>query len=365
MVQIWEGGFTWVTDGPAPAPQVWTSPETGIAFPAAELVVSWNATTQPGSWLLIEARVGDDQDAHEWSDWMVMGKWAADDPQTGGALERTTVADQKSVWGAVDADVFRAAEERRFTRFQVRITAHPNAAGEHPQVRLVAGSASAFDLPAGAERTVSAPVSVGREIAVPHLSQRRHIDTFAHWDSGGQSWCSPTSTTMLLRYWDVAPTEEESRWVGHDIDPDVVHGVRQVFDLDFAGAGNWTFNVAYAATRGLRAYVTRLRSLVEAEQFIAAGVPLVVSVSFEKDELDGAGYRTDGHLLTIVGFTEDGDVISNDPNSHGIAENSQVRSVYRRDQFENVWLGDRGGLTYVMHPRDVALPPAPDEPNWG
>ncbi len=78
-----------------------------------------------------------------------------------------------------------------------------------------------------------------------------------------------------------------------------------------------------------------------------------MSVTFQRDELDGAGYDTNGHLLTIVGFTADGDVISNDPNSHTIASNEQVRTVYRRDQFERVWLGDDGGLAYVMAPPDV------------
>ena len=61
--------------------------------------------------------------------------------------------------------------------------------------------------------------------------------------------------------------------------------------------------------------------------------------------------RPSGHLLTIVGFTAEGDVVSNDPNSHRIASNDEVRTVYRRDQFERVWLGTNGGLTYVMHPR--------------
>jgi len=29
-----------------------------------------------------------------------------------------------------------------------------------------------------------------------------------------------------------------------------------------------------------------------------------------------------------------------------------------------VWLGSNGGLTYVMHPRDVPLPAPPAEANW-
>jgi hypothetical protein len=214
---------------------------------------------------------------------------------------------------------------------------------------------------------VTSTPSLGRavEITVPPHSQRLHVGTFAQWDSGGESWCSPTSTTMLLEHYGRAPSAAETNWVGHDRDPEVVHAVRRVFDEEYGGAGNWAFNTAYAGTRGLRAYVTRLRDLTEAERFLAAGVPLVVSVTFRREQLQGAGYDTDGHLLTIVGFTAEGDVISNDPNSHAVASNEQVRTVYRRDEFERVWLGDDGGLCYVMHPRDRALPEPPAEANWG
>jgi hypothetical protein len=110
--------------------------------------------------------------------------------------------------------------------------------------------------------------------------------------------------------------------------------------------------------------VTRLRSLTEVEQFIKVGIPLVVSVSFKEHELEGAGYDTHGHLLTVIGFTEDGDVISNDPASHMVASNEEVRTVYGREQFENAWLPTSGGIVYVIHPPDVPLPPSPAEANW-
>ncbi len=78
---------------------------------------------------------------------------------------------------------------------------------------------------------------------------------------------------------------------------------RNVFDYTYDGAGNWPFNTAYAAEYGLEGFVTRLRSFTEAEEFIRAGIPLIISVSFEKDELDGAGYGTNGHLMVVAGFT--------------------------------------------------------------
>jgi hypothetical protein len=147
---------------------------------------------------------------------------------------------------------------------------------------------------------------------------------------------------------------------GH-VDPWVDYAARMTFDHDYDGTGNWPFNTAYAAPRAGKAFVTRLRSLREAERFIAAGIPLVASVSFGAGELDGAPISsTAGHLLVIVGFTATGDVVVNDPAS---TTRAGVRRTYDRAQLEDAWLTRSGGLVYVI--RDSAHPlPAGSPGNW-
>ncbi len=68
----------------------------------------------------------------------------------------------------------------------------------------------------------------------------------------------------------------------------------------------------------------------------------------------------------LVGFTETGDVVVNDPASHLIQSNDEVRVTYDRAEFEAAWIGTTGGITYVIHPDDKPLPPAlPGAPaNW-
>jgi hypothetical protein len=246
----------------------------------------------------------------------------------------------------------------------VRVNLMRRPGGESPSVRLVGVMVS--DAPSGRPVPRSpGGGGEGRLIDVPAYSQQLHRGEYPHWDSGGASWCSPTATTMVLAYWGRLPEPSEYAWVDPRFqDRFVDHAARHTYDYSYRGAGNWPFNTAYAARFGLTAFVTRLRSLTEAEQFIKAGIPLVVGVSFAEEELAGAGYGTQGHLLTIVGFTESGDVVSNDPASHGIASNAEVRTTYDREQFENAWMAVSGGVTYVIHPPDVALPPRPDEPNW-
>ncbi len=339
------------------ATRAWQSPVVESSRPATELVASWNALTPGQSWLEVETRVGV---AGEWTDWLTLARWCERDREAGGAITRTTVPGQVSGPARVAVDTVRATEP--FDTWQLRIRAHAPAGQEEWPTLALAGAVTAAFPEGHAPATEGG--GAGVELEVPPLSQRRHVDTFPHWDHGGQSWCSATSTAMVLHHWGVAPGPDEVAWVGHDTDPEVVHVVRHVYDAAYGGAGNWAFNVAYAATRGLRAHVTRLRDLTEAEAFLAAGIPLIATVAFTRAELPEAGYDTKGHLLTIVGFTPEGDVICNDPNSHEVPSNDAVRVVFPRRRFEQVWAGRNGGLVYVIHPRDKALPDAPAEANW-
>jgi hypothetical protein len=232
-------------------------------------------------------------------------------------------------------------------------------------VTLLAAMASR--VPAAApERVSPGGAAWGVELPVPAFSQHLHRVPGVG-NAGGASWCSPTTTSMLLAFHDRLPAPADYAWVDPSV-PDrfVVHAARRVFDPAYGGPGNWSFNTAYAGRDGVEAFVTRLRSLTEAEAFVAAGLPLGATVSFTADQLTGAGYSTEGHLLTIVGFTADGDVVCNDPASHGAASNDEVRVVFDRAEFERVWLGSAGGVVYVVHPVDVPLPPPadPEEPSW-
>ena len=92
-------------------------------------------------------------------------------------------------------------------------------------------------------------------------------------------WCSATTAGC--------PPPRPTRWVGPRPDPWVDEVPAATYDAAYEGTGNWPFNTAYAASRGLHAFVTRLRSLREAEALVAAGIPVIASVSFSS----GALYR--------------------------------------------------------------------------
>ncbi len=181
-----------------------------------------------------------------------------------------------------------------------------------------------------------------------------HSGEFPQYGGGGEAWCSPTSTAMVLGYYGRLPAASSYGWAGSSTEPWVDEAARRTYDHSYEGTGNWPFNTAYAASRGLDAFVTRMRSLNDVEPLIVAGIPVVVSVSFPSGGLTGAPISsTAGHLLVVVGFDANGDVVVNDPAASSAAG---VRRTYGRAQFEKVWLEGSGGTAYVMHDDAHPLP---------
>ncbi|MFT4011698.1 MAG: C39 family peptidase, partial [Nocardioidaceae bacterium] len=170
---------------------------------------------------------------------------------------------------------------------------------------------------------------------------------YPQYDGGGEAWCSPTSVSMVLGYYDALPARSAYSWVPAKHKQGFVDAAaRWTYDKRLKGTGNWAFNTAYAGTRTGRAYVTRLPDLRAAEQLIADGIPIVASISFARGQLTGAPISaTAGHLLVIVGFTKTGAVVVNDPAA---PTNKTVRRTYSRAQFEAAWLRKSGGLAYVI-----------------
>lgn len=326
----------------------WTSGWVSAGFAFSQLFACWNAITPNGSWVELQIRVR--TQSEQPTDWYVLGRWASHDVADGGEIMRTSVADQQSEHVHIDQDVFQVTGDAPFDQAQVRVLLlRPVGSDVAPTVSLISLTATAE----GDEQPLSEP-GPGRGVVldVPALSQQVHCGHYPQWGGGGKVWCSPTSVAMVLRYWAVGPDADELAWVDPPVDAIVDHGARNSWDYAYRGAGNWPFGTAYAARYGLRAWATALRSLRDAEEWIASGVPLVISLAHAPGELDGAGYHTEGHLMVVIGFTEDGDVVVNDPASHELASNDEVRVTYRRDQLERLWLEHSRGACYIILPVD-------------
>ncbi|MFI1567679.1 peptidase C39 family protein [Streptomyces sp. NPDC020490] len=334
----------------------WTSPVHRLSVPSTEAIASWNAHTPAGTWLQVELK-GTYSDGTD-TPWYVMGRWAAGDQD----IRRTSVDDQTDGKSSIWTDTFAiddAATGLRLTSYRLRLTLY-----RKPGTRLTPTvwrlGAMGSDIPDRFTVPASAP-GLARELDVPRYSQEIHKGQYPEYDNGGEAWCSPTSSQMIIEYWGGRLTPEQLAWVDPSyVDPQICHAARFTYDYQYQGCGNWPFNAAYAGTfHGIQGVVTRLGSLTDLETLIAAGVPAITSQSFLATELTGAGYGTSGHLMTVIGFTPDGDVIANDPAS---PSDEAVRRVYRRGEFENIWLRTKrydangrvrsgtGGVCYLYFP---------------
>lgn len=331
----------------------WTSDWTAVQFAFDELVASWNATTPATTWIRVEMQ---GRGTGRETNWYTMPLWASDDID----IHRTSVSGQGDADGFIAIDTFiRAKKASPLDSYRLRVTLYrKTGSSATPSVRFLGAMTSA----AFKYSTPSAFTGGIVDLNVPTLSQEVHVGHYPQYDGGGEAWCSPTSTAMVLGFWGRGPTAAQlAAFPGAaHVDGQVDYAARYVYDWNYQGAGNWPNNTAYAATFGLNGFVTRLRSLSEAQLFIEAGIPLVASIN---GRLPGFLFgKTNGHLLVIRGFTATGDVITNDP---AVLANGDATKTYGRKDFEDVWVGGSAGIVYVIYPTGKALPTnAPGVPNW-
>ncbi len=307
------------------------SPETRTAFGFREAIASWNASTPAGTWVetQIRARLG-----NRWTKFYNLGVWAAD----GSTVERHSVNLQGDGDGFVAVDtLILTGKKISAVAFQLKLrlfTEDANAVSG-VQTAAVAVSTSAVR----PENLVPGDPSLwNRVLPVPECSQMVYPD-------GGEVWCSPTSTSMVLAYWEnySGPCE-----------PRVRAAVEGVFDWLYDGHGNWPFNTAYAGTHGLDGVVARFTSMADAEEWIAAGVPVVISYAWKKNDLTGAPIpSSDGHLAVLAGFDAVGNPIVNDPAA---PSDDSVQRTYLREELESLWLEHSGGTAYLIHPPGWPVP---------
>lgn len=344
-----------VTLVPGARDGMWTSPGRSLEHPADHLNPSWQAETPAGSRIEVRLSV---REHRQWSPWYELGLWSLSDSPT---FRRTSVANQGDSFGRVFTDTFVAAEGKLIEAYRIRVILR--AEGEQRPLLHQIGVQASDQEPF---RRVSETTLGGRQLdlSVPGFSQYEHSGEYPAFGGGGDSWCSPTSTAMVMAYWRAGPPEEDLAALPSDPvfdangrkDPLVDHAAIHTFDLSYDGTGNWPFNTAYAAAYGLDAAVRVYPSLRQLEWWARRQVPTVVSIAWDNtdsrtdNDLPGASITsTPGHLMVVRGFTSVGDVITNDPATPvDQGGSSAVRHVYPREPFERQWINASGGTTYVI-----------------
>ena len=257
-------------------------------------VVSWNTGAATGGLALIAHRT----DASV-SEPLLFVRWSASERRSLGGADTKTRIETDVVQSDVPLSAIGIASTVDLDMVAVTVPPPPDA-----RVR---------------------PRSHAAPLEVPRLSQY----LAAHPDQRG--WCSAASLAMLLRY--------------HGVEAAVPAVARGVLDKAQGITGNWSFNAAYAGTRGLRGVVAYLRGLDHVAAFVEAGLPVAISITWQPGQLPGAPLdHSDGHLLVVRGM-DPSHVAVNDPAHPSIATRyprAALDLVYRK----------AGGIAYLVAPRE-------------
>lgn len=263
--------------------------------PAGSAVVSWNGAAESGALALTIRRADGSV-----SEPLLYARWSSEERRSLDGFDAVT---------RIAVDVVRS--DVPMTEIEVTSTVDLDA--------VAVAVPPPPDAPApSADRPHAAALEV------PKLSQY----LAAHPEERG--WCSAAALAMLLQF--------------HGVHAGVRDVARGVYDASYGGTGNWAFNVAYAGSRGLRAAVAYLRGVDHAAAFLAARLPVAISLAWDEAELAGAPLpRSEGHLVVVRGLDRD-HVLVNDPAHRDVAvryDRAQIDALFRR----------HGGVAYLLAPR--------------
>jgi hypothetical protein len=311
------------TAGTTPGETVYTSPEISAPINWNEFVGSWNV--QPGVYLTLEARAIFPDHTTKY---FTMSKWSDDPAQH----PRASVNGQRDDDGTVSIDTLIL--KRHGGKLQLRITM--GGADTQPQLKFLGLSFCDGSAPAITHEPNRA--AWGKTVEVPERRQAEYPQQ--------DGWCSPTSLSMVIAYWSINQNRPELNHTELDV-------ATNIMDSGLKGTGNWPFNTAFAGDLpGMRAYVTRFDDISELEDWIAAGIAPIISVSsFINPKHQG---NDAGHLIVCVGFTKDGDVIVNDPGV-SVKHNERARKVYGRQHVIDCWKKSKNAV-YLVYPVNAEIP---------
>lgn len=303
------------------------SPKIKAGISWNELIVSWNADAPAGTFLKVEAcAVLPDHTTKFYS----LGNWSSDNK----VFARTSVVNQKDNDGDVKTDTLVLTHPAEAT--QIRVTLG-GSKGAKASLKFLGVSFSNTKTPMAVLPPNKA--AWGKAVPTPERTQ--------HGYPGGGGWCSPTSLSMDLARWSEVLNRPEMTLT-------VPQVAGLVYDDTYHGTGNWVFNTAFAGSfRGMRSYVTRLDDLAEVEDWIAAGIPVILSARWDWLK-PGRPMDADGHLIVCIGFTETGDVIINDPAAH-LERGDTVRQIYKREDVTHSWSKSHHAV-YLVYPVGAKIP---------
>lgn len=330
-IELVKSGTTYISGGTYTSKYFYTNP-------FQYLILSWNSDTPERTWIKIEGQVRVND---VWSNWRSWGTWStAMERNSGGESEDSDVA-----YVSADTLTVKGSNGETANAFRYRVTLYTNDVAVTPAVRVVAGTIRNNIEGQAINKVYNDNIShedfssFNKIIDVPQYSQMIRDPKIAN------SICSATSIAMVLKYHGITRLiPEETAW--------------GIYDGEYDGTGNWPFNAAYAGSYGFTSYVDYYTSMNDLKRELKLGNPVIASVRYRNNEDVEGSYpvihgapisKTNGHLITVVGFTKGNDgldyAVVNDPAAK---DDAGVRLKYLASEFDKAW-EKVGRVVYVIH----------------
>lgn len=303
-----------------------TSPAIKTKYDFDEILLSWNCHVDPPGGLFVILSVS--ADSINWQDFGYQ-LWGGLDPDSVGFNCYPKTIDRV---GEVDEDIIRLEKPMRYYRFDATMYAGETGWFSFDRISVcyskLKASPALYSKFRPHEEEIR-PVA----LAVPFKSQDWLPDSIA-----GLT-CSPTSVTMVMNY--------------HGFDYTTMEVAAAVYDPYNDIYGNWPYNAEAAYQLGLnKCWIGRHNSFKELARELNDGIPVVISIAVgEGQKITGAPYKhTQGHLIVVRGFDDEGRVLVNDPAADN-AEDGML--AYDMDELTDAWVNHQG-VAYHLWPRSYA-----------
>ena len=149
--------------------------------------------------------------------------------------------------------------------------------------------------------------------------------------------CSPTTTTMLLKFKGLSFTDK-----GYKYEHEYIARMAADPGHNSPTYGNWSYNMITAGAFGVNAYVARMYSWDEVKYHLCTVGPIGASIRG-----NFGIYSTGGHLIVVRGYREEMNQIGDPKKTIVICNDPNVSSVYYEVTLE-IFMGAWRNTAYVI-----------------
>ncbi len=290
------------------------TPSYEAPLPYDELIYSWEASLDEGEGFRLYLKVQFQEAAD--SPWLYGGYW--------GDVELVESRENpRFEHGYIAMDQLLLGKKARGFQFKV-VDAGPEKLDTRPRLHVIVTDNDQVDEELAAADAGRTPI-----LDLPYRAQANSLG------EPMPDRCQTAALATALEYYgDNVPMEE--------IEP-------MTWDPEYNYPGIWPRTLGAASQLGYEGYIDRFRTWNRVKETLEENKVILVSLSMP----EAPGYiappyeSIGGHIVALKGLTEDGRVIVTDS---ALKAEKGARSQWLKEDFERVWMKNKGGVGMVIVP---------------